>query len=287
MSGEIKPQENNVAQVEKQTLTAFRVPGRFPLRIVPAPADRQWMDVTTEGWANRCLPLRIANQTGWVILNDCEFEAVWGGKAGLDSMKILPKHGEMPGGVSSMFGHGVLTWDIPYLFRTPPGMNLLVRGPANMPKDGASAFEAIVETDWLPYPFTMNWRFLKPLKTVKFEKDEPICMILPVPRDAVERFAPQIRNLESEPELLKSYETWHERRVYAQTAMAEKTETKQQVMKKQGHYIRGEGHLGEHAHGHQTKVKVAEFESKEPPTEAVKAAAAGAGKSFLRRLLGR
>lgn len=273
----------------KPSLAAYRIPGRAPLRIVPASPDRAWMDIVTKGWANRCLPLRIANQTGWVILNDCSFEAVWGGKPGLDSMKILSRNGAASGAVSSMFGYGVLTWSIPYLFRTPPGFNLLVRGPANSPKEGAAPFEAIVETDWLPYPFTMNWRFLRPLKTIRFEKDEPICMIMPIPRDAVQGFTPEIRELTSDPELLKSYETWHEHRVSAQTAVEQKTETKQQVMKKQGHYIRGEGHLGEHAHGHQTKVKVAEFagQQREPAPAPAASATAAAERGFFQKLFGR
>src|SRR3712207_8402233 len=31
----------------------------------------------------------------------------------------------------SHFGSGILTWNLPFLFRTPPGYNLHVRGPAN------------------------------------------------------------------------------------------------------------------------------------------------------------
>jgi hypothetical protein len=43
------------------------------------------------------------------------------------------------------FGHGILTLHLPFLFRTPPGWNLLVRGPANRPKDGAAPLEGLVE----------------------------------------------------------------------------------------------------------------------------------------------
>jgi hypothetical protein len=49
------------------SLTAYRLPRCANyLKIVPASANRAWMDVDTGGWANRCLPLRIANQSGWV-----------------------------------------------------------------------------------------------------------------------------------------------------------------------------------------------------------------------------
>jgi Family of unknown function (DUF6065) len=43
------------------------------------------------------------------------------------------------------------------VFRTPPGCNLYVRGPANSPKDGIAALEGIIETDWSEATFTMNW----------------------------------------------------------------------------------------------------------------------------------
>ena len=49
-------------------LIAYRLPDvskYYTLR--PASPDRYWMDVSTGGWANRCLPLRIANQNGWEI----------------------------------------------------------------------------------------------------------------------------------------------------------------------------------------------------------------------------
>jgi hypothetical protein len=274
------PAEAAHLAAEKISFTAYRIPGRRYLRMEPAPANREWMDVTTQGWANRCLPLKIANQSGWVILNDCEFEAVWGGLPGLDNVKFFTKNGEKASALC-MFGYGVVTWSIPYIFRTPPGYNLYVRGPSNSSKDFITPFDAIVETDWLPYPFTMNWRFTKPLKKVKFEKDEPICLVMPVKRGALEDTLPEIRNLESEPELLEGYKKWHENRMPAQeiavrAAKAKKVQTPQEraadmaAAPKQGHYIRGVGHLGEkvgdyQSRGHQTKLALAPFREVEPP----------------------
>lgn len=274
------PAQSPQLAAEKISLTAYRIPGRRYMRMEPASADREWMDVTTRGWANRCLPLKIANQSGWVILNDCEFEAVWGGLPALDNVKILTKDGKKATAVS-MFGHGVVTWSIPYLFRTPPGYNLYVRGPSNSSKDFVTPFDAVVETDWLPYPFTMNWRITKPLKTVKFEKDEPICLVMPVKRGALEDIVPEIRNLESVPELWEGYKKWQESRVAAQdvavrAAKAKKIRTPREraadmaEAPKQGHYIRGLGHMGEEvdehqAHGHQTRLALAPFREAEPP----------------------
>jgi hypothetical protein len=115
-------------------LTAYRIPDRdaYP-KLVRASPDRSWMDITTQGWANRCLPLRIANQAGWFVLNDVEFDVSWDGSAKLTGIKF--KFRDRPSNFArSMFGFGVVTWTIPYLFRTEPGFNLIARGPANWPK---------------------------------------------------------------------------------------------------------------------------------------------------------
>jgi hypothetical protein len=240
---------------------AYRIPGKrsYP-RIIPAPANRVWMDDGTRGWANRCLPLRIANQAGWFVLNDTDVEVVWGGKPALDSLKILTPDGKEPEFVESMFGFGIVTFTIPFLFRTPLGFNVISRGPANLSKDGACPLEGIIETDWLPYTFTMNWQITRRFKPVKFRRGEPICMLTPIRRGDLEELNPVVRDLESNPELHESYQVWHESRksIVAATRgmMFVKDGPRPPI---QGHYIRGEGHLGERAHGHQTKLILKPF----------------------------
>jgi hypothetical protein len=248
-------------------LTAYRIGGQSSyLKIIPASPDRFWMDFSTGGWANRCLPLRIANQSGWCILNDADFEVTWTGSNQLDGVKIKFTTGQRSESIHSMFGYGIVTWAIPYIFRTPPGFNLLVRGPANSPKDGVIALDGIVETDWLPYPFTMNWKITRPHRTVKFERDEPICMIMPIRRQDMEAFQPEIRNLGSDAELSRSYEAWKERRVALVNSFKERPREGGHNPT-QGHYIRGEGVLGETTSGHQTKLEVRMFAEVEPAPE--------------------
>ena len=48
--------------------------------------------------------------------------------------------------MKSHFGEAVLTFSLPYLFRTPRGVNLWVKGPSNWIKDGIQPLEGIVET---------------------------------------------------------------------------------------------------------------------------------------------
>jgi hypothetical protein len=120
------------------------------------------MQATNERFANRCLPLLIANQAGWFLLNSHPIRVTWDGGNELSNLQVEYLKGFPPYPAVSHFGHGIVTWTIPYLFRTPPGYNLLVRGPSNWPKDGAHALEGIVETDWSVATFTMNWMLTRP-----------------------------------------------------------------------------------------------------------------------------
>ena len=253
------------AAAPENSMIAYRIPGwsRYP-EIVPAPADREWMDTGTKGWANRCLPLRMANQAGWCILNDADFNVIWDGQNGLESLKILPQDASRePIFANSMFGYGILTISIPFLFRMPPLRNLMVRGPANFFKDGAAPLEGLVEADWTPYTFTMNWKITRAGLPIRFARGEPICMLTPVPRGDLNRFCGEIRNLQSEPELLAGYTAWHQQRVAREKERMEAPPNQRQGV--QGHYIRGQGYLGEAGSGHQTKLSLKPFIEAAPP----------------------
>ena len=102
----------------------------------------------------------------------------------------------------SHFGSGVITFTVPFLFRTPPGINLWVKGPANWIKDGVQALEGVVETDWLASTFTMNWKMTRVCEWVRFEKGEPFCMLVPVPRGLIETLVPRAEPIVANPELL-------------------------------------------------------------------------------------
>src|SRR6188472_1682483 len=183
-----------VSPSEAPSLTAYALQPHLGMRLVPAPVRRDWMDRTPNRFAYRCLPLLIANQSGWLILNPDPIQATWDGSDRLDGVAIEPLSARLPT-VRSHFGSGVLTWNVPYLFRTSAGYNLHVRGPANAPKDGATPLEGIVETDWSPATFTVNWKLTRPGLPVVFEADEPICMIAPQRRGELEAVRPAVRHL--------------------------------------------------------------------------------------------
>jgi hypothetical protein len=254
--------------ISPEVVSIFRLPGhqQYP-KIVPASADRDWMNISTGGWANRCLPLRIANQAGWYILNEDDFEVEWDGTDGMNSLKFHFFRDQSGFAPFNMVGYGIVSWVPPFLFRTPPGTNLWVRGPANLPKDGATPLEGIVETDWLPYSFTINWKITRPGTKLRFTYGEPICFMTPSRRFDVERLEPVIRNLESEPEIAQQYRLWHERRRRARDIQGADGSQGHLAVSDQGHYIRGETVDGERFQEHQTKLNlkpIREMDAPEP-----------------------
>jgi LPS sulfotransferase NodH/predicted 2-oxoglutarate/Fe(II)-dependent dioxygenase YbiX len=184
-----------------------------PPSLAPARADRAWMDAFPSRHAYRCLPLSIANSYGWEVLSPTTFSIYWNG--GMQTTDIhFESHDHYPDLdhlAMSNFSRGVVTFHTGYLFRTEPGWNLLASGPFNQPKDGISPMTGVVETDWLPYPFTMNWQLTRP-GIVRFEKDEPFCVVFPVLQQALQNVHLEILPLESDPVLASQHQAWRQKR---------------------------------------------------------------------------
>ena len=187
-------------------LIAYVIDGH-QVDIRPAPVERDWMEATNQRFAYRCLPLNIANAYGWEVLCNASFLAMWTGGSTIDAILIEPEPGMIAPAVSH-FGHGILTFHLPCLFRTEPGAELMVQGPINRPKDGIAALSGIIETDWSPYSFTMNWMFTRPDTPVRFEKGEPYCHIFPVSCGALEGIEPRLEMLSADPELKRQHDVW-------------------------------------------------------------------------------
>ncbi|MEI9988002.1 MAG: DUF6065 family protein [Aliidongia sp.] len=239
-------------------LICYATSGPQP-RIVTAPLERDWMDQTPQGYAYRCLPLNIANSHGWLILNPAPFTAQWNGGPGAESVSIVAGAGAtQPILAMSHFGNGVLTISVTGLFRTEPGWDLWVGGPVNMIKDGIQPLTAMVETDWSPFTFTMNYKFTRPLVPVVFGQDEPYCMIFPVKRGAVEAIQPEFRALSDDPEVEAAFAAWAERRRNFNTDLQVAGSAAQQ-QKWQKDYFRGANPWGTAPPDHRTKVKLKEF----------------------------
>ncbi len=178
-----------------------------------APATRPWMDGVIDNHAYRCLPLNIANGHGWEVLSPCAVTATWTGGDHPNTLTLRGKDGAPPPAhlIVSHFGYGIITFHLSYLFRTEPGWNLLATGSFNGPKDGVAPLTGVIESDWLPYPFTMNWKLTRP-GTIEFAEGEPVCMIFPLPHGSLQEVEPEIVDIRSAPELHQQMGQWAQRR---------------------------------------------------------------------------
>ncbi|MEP7308766.1 MAG: DUF6065 family protein [Acidobacteriota bacterium] len=246
-------------------LVAYRLTAGAAMPIVPAEANRAWMDETKAHNANRCLPMLLANQAGWLILNTQPLTVSWnGGPAAADlTINLHGDHGDtMLFPPKSHFGYGIISWSLPYVFRTPPGHNLLARGPANLPKDGISPLEGLVETDWMDGFFAMSWKVTRSHTPITFEQGEPICLLVPMRRGELESFWPRLQPIDSDIDMARRYEAWRESRSQHMLQRAELDEN-ERYRSWQSHYIRGVSREGEPAGDHQTRLSVRPFEDGE------------------------
>lgn len=272
----------------ERTITAFEVAHSEGMPVEPAPVERDWMEAKNR-FAYRCLPLTIANQAGWFIPNPTAFTARWNGglessdtiiEFGADRRDVLADQGisswstmdPLPQStpelattnetsdsrIMSHFGNGVVTFSLPYLFRTSPDVNLWIKGPTNYIKDGVQPLEGIVESDWSSSTFTMNWKITAPGRSVRFEKGEPICMIVPVPRGFVESFTPRMAALSSCQEIQQEYEAWTADRSQFLVALKDR-QPEATERKWQKDYFKGQTLAGETFEGHQTHLNVRTF----------------------------
>ena len=246
-------------------LIAYKLVDDSMTSLVPAPSSRWWMDATSGKFANRCLPLLIANQSGWFILNSHEFRATWNGRPDIAGVRIEHLKGPEPHPVSSHFGHGILTWTFPYLFRTSAGYNLLARGPANLPKAGAYALEGIVEADWSMASFTMNWKLMQPNQPVTFVIGEPICMLVPQRRGELEEFKAEICALDRNSEIGRQHDQWAQSR---ERFLAELAKSGSDAQRRgwEKHYFHGRTPTDAAAPEHQVKLRLNSFIDQTLPT---------------------
>lgn len=233
------------------------------LDLEPAPASRDWQRNTPDGFAQRCLPMLIANQAGWILRNPYGFTAKYSGGTDASAIEIEMDE-DRKHCVMSHFGSGILTWHIPYLFRTEPGVHLWVRGPANWPKDAVYPLEGIVETDWATQTFTMNWMITRTDHPVRFEAGEPICMVTPVRLADLEAMEPTVMPLSQAPiDTIKGQQAFRDSRLLFNVRLHERG-SKESMRGWEKHYFKGKHHTDVPAEQqHRTKLHIRKFDEHE------------------------
>jgi hypothetical protein len=240
-------------------LIAYALHEQPDVGLLPGPMARAWMEQTPERYANRCLPLLVANQAGWLLLNPQTVFLTWDGTPGLDGIAIEYDGAPPVTRATSHFGQGIVTFALPYLFRTSPGWNLWVKGPSNCPVDGLYALEGVVETDWAAATFTMNWQLTRPGLRAVLPGGEPLAMIVPQRRGELERVRPLVRSLAENPALEHDLRTWQQSRAdFLHELPVPGSAAAQRKWEKD--YFRGVQSAGRRAPEHQTRLRLAGFE---------------------------
>lgn len=229
----------------------------------PAPPKRDWMDATPQKYIYRCIPLIAANTMGWELINPVEADVLWTGGALNTDVKVT-QHGNRFGPISH-FGVGTVTWYVPFLFRTSPDLGLIITGPSNQEHNDAVPLDAFVRTDWLPFPFTMNWRVTQANQHAHFKAGEPIARILPYPLALLGETCLEITDLKDDPAFMGEVEEWgraRARNVEKQKSDVAKWQAGGDQPKGEGvwnsQYVRAKGNSQDGFERHQTVFKLSE-----------------------------
>jgi len=253
-----KPSDDVTPSVPK--LTCYALHDYVP-KIVAARPDRKWMDEFPGRHPYRCLPLSVANAYGWHLLCPAPIEVEWNGGPNISdltvrALKDLPWGRPLESFCRSAFSHGIVTMQVDFIFQTSPGWDLLTTGPANSFKDNACPLTGIMESSWLPYPFSMNWQVMRPGKVV-FEEDEPFCAIYPVQINSMLACEPEIRRLSDNSELAQQAHDFRiERNDFAARVHAGEPEANKQGWTKR--YFIGEFADGTKVTDHLNKLRLKE-----------------------------
>ena len=139
----------------------------------------------------RCLPLTIGNQYGFTVSSEFDIAFEWTGGDSPEDTKLYvnDKIGNpFYPNISSHFGHGVITINTPYFFRTPPGVNLMTINPPNYVIPNITVMTGVVETDNLRRNFTFNLKIQIPNIKTTIPAGYPLAAFIPIPRYYCDEF---------------------------------------------------------------------------------------------------
>ncbi len=124
----------------------------------------------------------------------------------------------------------------------------------------------VVETDWSPYTFTMNWKFTRRNHWVRFRQGEPVCFIYPVLRGALEQMNPIVVDLEDNPALHQEFKAWSRSRDQFQAEVGQATKPSERWQKR---YYRGVSMSDERpVPDHRSRLRVKPFAAGVPAASA-------------------
>ena len=136
----------------------------------------------------KCLPLAIANMQGFLVSVPFNFSVMWNGGSGTQDLFFSSGEDEKQYNdkkhlrVLSHFGHGIFTLDLPFMLKTPPGINLMIISPPNIVSYGLNCMSGVIESDNLRQLFTINIKVNVINEWIDIPSGYPLACIIPIPR---------------------------------------------------------------------------------------------------------
>lgn len=200
-----------------------------------------------------CLPLVIANQSGFAVKSLRTFSVIWNGSDSPKDCKVtfLDKE-QYPGYqiISSHFGMGTVTIQNRFTFRTPPCVNLMTINPPNTWIDGIHHMTGIIETDNLRRDFTFNLKITRKNHEIIINKGDYIGCVIPTPRYFIDSF-----DLEQGENLFTPREIEEERKAMSDFGKERSTTDIKKPHGAGRRYFNGEDVYGNKFKDHQSKIK--------------------------------
>lgn len=171
-----------------------------PPAIKQSRMKRDWMDDTYNKHAYQCLPLTVANVTGWELILQQEVVVQWDG--GNSVPKVLS--GEVFEGrhivIPSIIG--IMSFSTGWAFNTEDGYSTWISGSPNYFVDGAVPLTASIPSYWWPDEFNMNWKITKIGEPVVFPAGMPFMHFVIYPNELLESTTINVENLWDKPDLM-------------------------------------------------------------------------------------
>lgn len=196
----------------------------MPQARLPTRADRSALGSLPTRAFRYCEAITLASAFGYYVYSPIDFSLLWDGTsiswthAGADGWmplgsaqapglpdyfdEIAPEgiQGFAPPFVSAIQEPGLVQLWSGLVCRTAPGLSLLLRAPANLPKKGGyELYEGIIETDRWFGPLFAALRLTRTHQPVEFSSEYPLFQVQPLPRSVYSE--PVLNDYEVAPDL--------------------------------------------------------------------------------------
>jgi len=150
---------------------------QHPPVIAQSRVKRDWMDATYNKHAYQCLPMTVANVSGWELRLEEEVVAEWDGHP--NSNVTILSGATTTSGRSQALPNiaSMVSFTMGWVLRTDEPYCTLMSGSPNYVLEGARPLTASIPSWWWPDTYEMNWALTKVNEPVIFPAGMPFAFI--------------------------------------------------------------------------------------------------------------